>query len=154
MSNTIKIDRDKLETALKRKFKTDRKKTISRALGFKDNALGEALKRGTLSLKMVRALEIFDIKRISYEVDDTAPEETEQEPEITVKASDISGKQISIDELETMRRDELKSLIKEAVIELVKETEIRICNNPINHSYTAYIRVNGELVKKVEEVLL
>ena len=66
MSKSINIDREKLETALKKKFKTDRLKTISRALGFKDNALNEALRRGTISPKMSEALDRFGIDRRDY----------------------------------------------------------------------------------------
>lgn len=158
MSKSLKIDRVKLETALKKKFKTDRLKTISRAIGFKDNALNEALRRGTVSSKMSAALAKNGISFVTYELA-TEPEEAlepsfKDNADITPVYAASEPSQMSIDDLEVMRRSEIKSLIKEAVIELVKETEIRICNNPINHSYTAFIRVNGELVKKIEEVLL
>ena len=127
MSKTLNIDRVKLETALKKKFKTDRLKTISRALGFKDNALNEALRRGTVSSKMSAALAKNGIFFATYELV-TDPEEP-LEPLfrdngfITPVYVASEPSQMSIDDLEVMRRSELKSLIKESIIELFNNYE-------------------------------
>ena len=127
MSKTLNIDRVKLETALKKKFKTDRLKTISRALGFKDNALNEALRRGTVSSKMSAALAKNGIFFATYELG-TDPEEP-LEPLfrdngfITPVYVASEPSQMSIDDLEVIRRSELKSLIKESIIELFNNYE-------------------------------
>lgn len=122
MSKSINIDREKLEMALKKKFKTDRLKTISRALGFKDNALGEALRRGTVSPKMSAALARNGIFYATY--DPRLDPEEALEPLLTDNA-DITPvytasepSQMSIDDLEVIRHSELKNLIKAAIIEL------------------------------------
>ena len=122
MSKSMNIDREKLETALKKKFKTARLKTISRALGFKDNALGEALRRGTVSPKMSKALALNGIFYATYEPI-SEPEEA-LEPllkdisDITPVYTASEPSQMSIDDLEVIRHSELKNLIKAAIIEL------------------------------------
>lgn len=125
MSKTININSVKLETALRKKFKTDRSKTISRALGFKDNALNEALKRGTVSNKMALALDKVGIDRREYEEialvskGDTDTSETLGRDTAQTGAKNDTPTQLSFDDLESMRRDELKSLIKEAIGEVL-----------------------------------
>ena len=129
MSKTININSVKLETALRKKFKTDRSKTISRALGFKDNALNEALKRGTVSNKMALALDKVGIDRREYEEialvskEDTDTSETLGLDTAQSGAKNDTPTQLSFDDLESMRRDELKSLIKESIIELFSNYE-------------------------------
>lgn len=125
MSKTININSVKLETALRKKFKTDRSKTISRALGFKDNALNEALKRGTVSNKMALALDKVGIDRREYEEialvskKDTDTSETLGGDTAQTGAKNDTPTQLSFDDLESMRRDELKSWIKEAIKESI-----------------------------------
>lgn len=130
MNKSIKIDREKLETIVKKKFKTARLMTISRALGFKDNALREALRRGRVSLKMVGALERLNIARNEYEITEEVNYTSEAQGALTAQTgadnairadyieTDKYPAQMSIDDLERWRRDELKSLIKAAIIEL------------------------------------
>ena len=146
MSKTININSVKLETALRKKFKTDRSKTISRALGFKDNALNEALKRGTVSNKMALALGKLGIDRRDYEEislseahgskEDTSTSEALGRDTAQAGAKNDTPTQLSFDDLETMRRDELKSLIKEAVREVITEN---LYYDPINKFYSLII---------------
>lgn len=150
MSKTININSVKLETALIKKFKTDRKKTISRALGFKDNALNEALRRGTISNKMAAALEKLGIDRRDYEEialsealvskKNTYTSETLGRDTAQTGAKNDTPTQLSFDDLESMRRDELKSLIKEVIVELFDEMDIRSIYNPIEQETVFYFR--------------
>ena len=133
MSKSINIDREKLETALKKKFKTDRLKTISRALGFKDNALGEALRRGTVSPKMSEALDRFGIDRRNYaEIELVSDPSEALEPlikdnaDITPVYTASEPSQMSIDDLEVIRHSELKNLIKAAIIELFNVSRFEV----------------------------
>ena len=130
MSKSINIDREKLETALKKKFKTDRLKTISRALGFKDNALGEALRRGTISPKMCEALAWSGIYYSAYEIG-SEPEEAlepllKDNADITPVYTASEPYQMSIDNLEVIRHSELKNLIKAAIIELFNVSRFEV----------------------------
>lgn len=146
MSKTININSVKLETALRKKFKTDRSKTISRALGFKDNALNEALKRGTVSNKMALALDKVGIDRREYEEialvskEDTDTSESVGRDTAQAGAKNEAPTQLSFDDLESMRRDELKSLIKEVIVELFDEMDIRSIYNPIEQETVFYFR--------------
>ena len=149
MSKSINIDREKLEKALKKKFKTDRLKTISRALGFKDNALGEALRRGTVSPKMSAALARNGIFYATY--DPRLDPEEALEPLLTDNA-DITPvyaasepSQMSIDDLEVMRRSEIKEIVKDAIIETLSAftcNEIRGNYDPIRQIYTMDFFIN------------
>lgn len=126
MSKTININSVRLETALTKKFKTDRKKTISRALGFKDNALNEALRRGTISNKMAAALDKLGIDRRDYEeiaLSEALEPSFKDNADITPVYAASEPSQMSIDDLEVIRRSELKSLIKESIIELFNNYE-------------------------------
>lgn len=145
MSKSININSVKLETALKKKFKTDRLKTISRALGFKDNALNEALRRGTISSKMSEALDRFGIDCRNYAEITLSeafnPEEdkftSETQGALTAQTGADNAvinpiykpsepSQMSIDDLEVIRHSELKNLIKAAIIELFNVSRFEI----------------------------
>lgn len=151
MNKSIKIDREKLETIVKKKFKTSRLTTISRALGFKDNALREALRRGRVSLKMVGALERLNIARNEYEISEEVNYTSEAQGTLTAQTgadnairadiieTDKLPAQMSIDDLERWRRDELKNLIKETILETLDAfscNEIRGAYDPTTHVYT------------------
>ena len=151
MSKTININSVKLETALRKKFKTDRSKTISRALGFKDNALNEALKRGTVSNKMALALDKVGIDRREYEEialvskEDTDTSESVGRDTAQAGAKNEAPTQLSFDDLESMRRDELKSLIKESIKEFFTDN---LYYDPINQIYTLIIPREQLKIKK------
>ena len=138
MNKSIKIDREKLETIVKKKFKTSRLMTISRALGFKDNALREALRRGRVSFKMVGALERLNIARNEYEITEEINYTSEPQGAITAQTgadnairadyieTDKLPAQMSIDDLEVIRHSELKNLIKAAIIELFNVSRFEV----------------------------
>lgn len=124
----IKINRERLERRLKRKFTT--LETASKALGFSHDGLGGALRRGSISPKMVEALSRYNIARSEYEISEEVNYTSEAQGALTaqtgadnaIRADIIETEkypaQMSIDDLERWRRDELKSLIKAAIIEL------------------------------------
>ena len=151
MSKSVNINREKLETALKKKFKTDRLKTISRALGFKDNALGEALRRGTISPKMCEALAYNGIGIYSdYELV-SEPEEAleplfKDNADITPVYTASEPSQMSIDDLEVIRRSELKSLIKASIIELFNVSRFEV-----DSLGRVTITLSADLVKSLKE---
>lgn len=141
MSKTININSVRLETALIKKFKTDRKKTISRALGFKDNALNEALRRGTISNKMAAALDKLGIDRRDYEeiaLSEALETSFKDNADITPVYAASEPSQMSIDDLEVIRRSEIKEIVKDAIIDALREfntQEIRAAYDPIERTY-------------------
>lgn len=160
----IEINRVKLEKLIKRKFTT--LETASKALGFSHDGLGGALRRGSISPKMVDALDRFGIDHRDYaEIklsEPLNPEEenytSEAQGALTAQTgadSDIRADivetdkypaQMSIDDLERWRRDELKSLIKEAIGEVLNSfscKEIRGAYDPINRVYTVDFFIKG-----------
>lgn len=147
MSKTININSVKLETALIKKFKTDRKKTISRALGFKDNALNEALRRGTISNKMALALDKLGLDRRDYEeisLSDALETSFKDNADITPVYAASEPSQMSIDDLEVMRRSEIKEIVKDAIIDALRAFtahEIRGAYDPISRVYTLEIKI-------------
>lgn len=129
----IKINRERLEKRLKRKFTT--LETASKALGFSHDGLGGALRRGSISPKMVEALSRYNIARNEYEISEEVNYTSETQGALTAQTgadnairadiieTDKYPAQMSIDDLEVMRRSELKSLIKESIIELFNNYE-------------------------------
>ena len=159
----IEINRERLEKRLKRKFTT--LETASKALGFSHDGLGGALRRGSISPKMVEALARYDIKVDEYAEIELSeplnPEEvnytSEAQGALTAQTgadnairadyieTDKLPAQMSIDDLERWRRDELKNLIKETILETLDAfacNEIRGSYDPENRIYTIdlYIR--------------
>ena len=148
MSKSINIDREKLETALKKKFKTDRLKTISRALGFKDNALGEALRRGTISPKMCEALAWSGIYYSDYELVSDPSEALEpllkDNADITPVYTASEPSQMSIDDLEVIRRSEIKEIVKAAIMETLstfKAEYISANYDAVEQIYNIHIKI-------------
>lgn len=160
----ININRGKLEKLIKKKFTT--LETASKALGFSHDGLGGALRRGSISPKMVEALDRFGIDRRDYaEIELSEPLNPEEEnytsePQGTLTAqagadnairadyieTDKLPAQMSIDDLERWRRDELKSLIKETILETLGDfscKEIRGTYDPINRVYTVDFHIKG-----------
>ena len=141
MSKTININSVKLETALRKKFKTDRSKTISRALGFKDNALNEALKSGTVSKKMALALDKVGIDRRDYEeiaLSEALEPSFKDNADITPVYAASEPSQMSIDDLEVIRRSEIKEIVKDAIIDALRAfntQEIRAAYDPVERVY-------------------
>lgn len=117
-STTIKIDGAKLRQLLESKTgKTIYK--IAQESGYSKNVISNAIRQGYASSAVQNIARLYDITPDDYKVIEPDP----------VKTEELKG-QISIDDIESIKRDELKLLIKEAVIEaldgIFKEGSIMI----------------------------
>lgn len=104
-STTIKIDGSKLRELLESKTG----KTIYQIAlesGYSKNVISNAIKKGYASSAVQNIARLYDITPDDYKVVEEDPEPTEE----------IKG-QISIDDIETIKRDELKELVKQAIRE-------------------------------------
>lgn len=107
-STTIKIDGAKLRTLLE----ITANKTIYQIAtesGYSKNVISNAIKKGYASSAVQNIARLYDITPDLYAINDPDPEPV-KEPS-----------QISIDDIETLKRDELKALIKEAIIETLSD---------------------------------
>lgn len=108
-STTIKINGAKLRQLLE----TKTGKTIYQIAtesGYSKNVISNAIKKGYASSAVQNIARLYEIYPDDYKVIEPDPEPTEE----------IKG-QISIDDIETIKRDELKVLIKEAVTEVISK---------------------------------
>ena len=117
-STTIKIDGAKLRELLESKTgKTIYQ--IARESGYSKNVISNSIKKGYASSAVQNIARLYDITPDDYKFIEPDPEPIEE----------LKG-QISIDDIETIKRDELKALIKEAVFEaldgIFKEGSIMI----------------------------
>ena len=104
-STTIKIDGAKLRQLLESKTgKTIYK--IAQESGYSKNVISNAIKKGYASSAVQNIARLYDITPDDYKVIETDPEPVEE----------LKG-QISIDDIESIKRDELKAIIKEALRE-------------------------------------
>lgn len=104
-STTIKIDGVKLRQLLESKTgKTIYK--IAQESGYSKNVISNAIKKGYASSAVQNIARLYDITPDDYKVIETDPEPVEE----------LKG-QISIDDIETIKRDELKAIIKEAILD-------------------------------------
>ena len=123
-STTIKIDGAKLRTLLE----ITANKTIYQIAtesGYSKNVISNAIKKGYASSAVQNIARLYDIFPDEYKA-------TEEDP---VKTEEIKG-QISIDDIETIKRDELKDLIKEALVEVINDCDIRV--DSLGRVYIAY----------------
>jgi hypothetical protein len=107
-STTIKIDGAKLRDLLENRTN----KTIyqiAQESGYSKNVISNAIKKGYASSAVQNIARLYDITPDDYKVIETDPEPVEE----------LKG-QISIDDIESIKRDELKALVKEAVIEALR----------------------------------
>ena len=119
-STTIKIDGAKLRELLESKTgKTIYQ--IARESGYSKNVISNSIKKGYASSAVQNIARLYDITPDDYKFIEPDPEPTEE----------IKG-QISIDDIESIKRDELKSIIKEAcreaLVEVLIENETVIRN--------------------------
>ena len=119
-STTIKIDGAKLRELLESKTgKTIYQ--IARESGYSKNVISNSIKKGYASSAVQNIARLYDITPDDYKVIEADPEPTEE----------LKG-QISIDDIESIKRDELKSIIKEAcreaLVEILIENETVIRN--------------------------
>lgn len=131
-STTIKIDGAKLRQLLESKTgKTIYQ--IATESGYSKNVISNAIKKGYASSAVQNIARLYEIYPDDYKVIEPDPEPTEE----------IKG-QISIDDIETIKRDELKALIKEALIEVVNAQEFMTRFDPHRQIFEIYTRVKED----------
>ena len=126
-STTIKIDGAKLRQLLE----TKTGKTIYQIAiesGYSKNVISNAIKKGYASSAVQNIARLYDITPDDYKVIEPDPEPTEE----------IKG-QISIDDIETIKRDELKALVKEAIKEVFTALECKTLNVQLDERGGRYI---------------
>ena len=107
-STTIKIDGAKLRQLLESKTgKTIYQ--IARDSGYSKNVISNSIKKGYASSAVQNIARLYDITPDDYKIVEPDP----------VKTEELKG-QISIDDIESIKKDELKALVKEAVIEALR----------------------------------
>lgn len=128
-STTIKIDGAKLRELLESKTgKTIYQ--IAQESGYSKNVISNALREGYASSAVQNIARLYGITPDMYKAKDPEPI---KEPA-----------QISIDDIDNIKRDELKALIKEALIEVVNAQEFRTCFDPHRQIFEIYSRVKED----------
>ena len=110
-STTIKIDGAKLRQLLE----TKTGKTIYQIAtesGYSKNVISNALREGYASSAVQNIARLYGITPDMYKAKDPEPS---KEPA-----------QISIDDIEAIKKDELKELIKEALVEVINDCNIGV----------------------------
>ena len=130
-STTIKIDGAKLRELLE----TKTGKTIYQIAtesGYSKNVISNAIKKGYASSAVQNIARLYEIYPVDYRI-----------LEIEHKDEEIKG-QISIDDIETIKREELKELMKETLIETLNDVKVKGIEtqyDPIYKVYTIKLRV-------------
>lgn len=122
---TIKINGNKLRSLLE----TKTGKTIyqiAEESGYSRNVIANAVRQGYASSAVQNIARLYDIYPAEYMIFKPDPE-PKKEPA-----------QISIDDIEAIKRDELKELIKEALIEVVNAQEFRTRFDPHRQIFEIY----------------
>lgn len=127
-STTIKIDSEKLRCLLEN---TANKSIYEIALesGYSKNVISNALHKGYASSAVQNIARLYGISPDDYKLKDPEPI---KEPS-----------QISIDDIESIKRDELKFIIKEAIVEILGEYAFAIVDDPIRCQKTIYFHKRG-----------
>lgn len=136
-STTIKIDGSKLRSLLESTGKTIYQ--IATESGYSRNVISNAIRQGYASSAVQNIARLYGITP-----DDYKAVEIIKDPEPVIE--ELKG-QISIDDLEEIKRDELKSIIKEAIIETLNNivcNEIAASYDPLSHTYTVALKVKKE----------
>ena len=121
-STTIKIDGAKLRELLESKTgKTIYQ--IATESGYSKNVISNAIKKGYASSAVQNIARLYEIYPVDYRI-----------LEIEHKDEELKG-QISIDDIETIKRDELLTLIKQAIKEEIKEFESLIYQRGFDNGY-------------------
>lgn len=125
-STTIKIDGAKLRELLENKTgKTIYE--IALESGYSKNVLSNAVHKGYASSAVQNIARLYGISPDEYKLEDPEPI---KEPS-----------QISIDDIETLKREELKALIKEALVEVINAQEFSTRFDPHRQIFEIYSRV-------------
>ena len=128
-STTIKIDGAKLRELLESKTgKTIYQ--IARESGYSKNVISNSIKKGYASSAVQNIARLYDITPDDYKFIEPDP----------VKIEEFKG-QISIDDIETIKRDELKVLIKEAIAEVINSQEYITTFDPQRQLFTIHTRI-------------
>ena len=136
-STTIKIDGSKLRSLLESTGKTIYQ--IATESGYSRNVISNAIRQGYASSAVQNIARLYGIAP-----DDYKAVEIIKDPEPVIE--ELKG-QISIDDLEEIKRDELKSIIKEAIIETLNNivcNEIEASYDPLYHTHTVALKVKKE----------
>lgn len=126
-STTIKIDGAKLRQLLE----TKTGKTIYQIAiesGYSKNVISNAIKKGYASSAVQNIARLYDITPDDYKIIEPDP----------VKTEELKG-QISIDDIESIKKDELKSIIKEAIKEVFTALECKTLNVQLDERGGRYI---------------
>ena len=127
-STTIKIDGAKLRQLLETKTGKSIYQ-IATESGYSKNVISNAIRQGYASSAVQNIARLYDITPDDYKVIETDP----------VKTEELKG-QISIDDIETIKRDELKSIIKEAIAEMLSEYAYACVTDPLRQETRLYFR--------------
>lgn len=131
-STTIKIDGAKLRELLESKTgKTIYQ--IATESGYSKNVISNAIKKGYASSAVQNIARLYEIYPDDYKVIEPDPEPTEE----------IKG-QISIDDIESIKKDELKAIIKESIVELLSGYECVVVDDIIRNKKNLCLRKIGE----------
>ena len=134
-STTIKIDGAKLRQL----FESKTGKTIYQIAtesGYSKNVISNAIRQGYASSAVQNIARLYDITPDEYKVIDPAPDPVEE----------LKG-QISIDDIESIKKDELKAIIKEAFIELLCDMKCGAIETTYDERYQVFT-VNIKITKE------
>lgn len=126
-STTIKIDGAKLRQLLENRTN----KTIYQIAtesGYSKNVISNAIRQGYASSAVQNIARLYEIYPEDYRLF-----------EIEAKSEEYKT-QISIDDIESIKRDELKSIIKESIFEILDSYELRFFNDPITQTTKIFYR--------------
>lgn len=111
-STTIKIDGAKLRELLESKTgKTIYQ--IATESGYSKNVISNAIKKGYASSAVQNIARLYEIYPEAYKI-----------LEFEHKDEELKG-QISIDDIETLKKDELKLIVKRAICELIHRDDLK-----------------------------
>lgn len=135
-STTIKIDGSKLRSLLESTGKTIYQ--IATESGYSRNVISNAIRQGYASSAVQNIARLYGIAP-----DDYKAVEIIKDPEPVIE--ELKG-QISIDDIEAIKRDELKSIIKESIFEILDSYELRFYNDPITQTTKIFYRRKEALI--------
>lgn len=124
-STTIKIDGAKLRELLESKTgKTIYQ--IATESGYSKNVISNAIKKGYASSAVQNIARLYEIYPEAYKVLEF--EHKDEEPK----------GQISIDDIESIKKDELKSIIKETILETLSDFKCKEIRGEFDPIYRVY----------------
>ena len=129
----IKIDGSKLRQLLE----STTGKTIYQIAtesGYSNNVISNAIREGYASSSVQNIARLYGITPDAYKIKDPEPVE------------ELKG-QLSIDDIESIKKDELKSIIIEAIVETLNNVvcnEIAASYDPLSRTYTVALKVKKE----------